>query len=426
MTPRIKKDKLTLYQRHQGKCKLPMSALDKCECVYWVRGWLRGKPVRESLDTRSLAMADLKRKSMLNPAPDPPSGGSGPRLVGAPASESLTIEAAEQRFNQFKQRSVSSNSAENYADLIHRFRSFAETHGILPLRHVTTDLIQAFMDENSSQWNLRTRGVKLTALRVFFNHAVDQDWIERSPAKKKSLRPPKAKDQIRKPFTHAEIERILTATDSLSPKRRIYARALVMLLLYSGMRISDATFLERSCLNAEGMLDYMVIKTGRHIDLPPWLHEKAIAALNALPKSRVYFFLPDRDDDYYDARRALLTGEEDFRSSFPKGFYDAWVARTSRLVYDTLIAAGLRKSAHKEAAANRNRKKIGNQGVCHRFRDTFAVNLLVSGVDVFTVSQFLGHANVKVTKDHYLKLIPGYREQMSRKTASLNYPTSAA
>jgi len=39
-------------------------------------------------------------------------------------------------------------------------------------------------------------------------------------------------------------------------------------------------------------------------------------------------------------------------------------------------------------------------GHSHRFRDTFAVDLLLAGVLLDTVSTFLGHSSVKITERH--------------------------
>jgi site-specific recombinase XerD len=85
---------------------------------------------------------------------------------------------------------------------------------------------------------------------------------------------------------------------------------------------------------------------------------------------------------------------------FPR--YLAAKAETAALVGEVLSLAGV-------------------EGACHRFRDTFAVNMLVNGTDVFTVSQALGHSDVKITARHYLNLVPGYRQRMSQCTRCLEY-----
>jgi len=40
----------------------------------------------------------------------------------------------------------------------------------------------------------------------------------------------------------------------------------------------------------------------------------------------------------------------------------------------------------------------------HRFRDTFAVELLLSGVPLDRVSVLLGHGSIKITEKHYTPL----------------------
>src|ERR1700733_5719031 len=42
-----------------------------------------------------------------------------------------------------------------------------------------------------------------------------------------------------------------------------------------------------------------------------------------------------------------------------------------------------------------------SDGHSHRFRDTFAVELLQAGVSLENVSTLLGHQNIRVTEEHY-------------------------
>jgi integrase len=183
------------------------------------------------------------------------------------------------------------------------------------------------------------------------------------------------------------------------------ARALVFLLLYSGMRISDATYAERESLTPANEMDYHVIKTGKQIELPPELQPPAVEALAKLPASRVYFFQPDVDDDYVAARAALRDGDGEFSLLMPQ--YRPRVEAATALVIKVLKLAGVK-------------------GTCHTFRDTFAINMLVGdgvgkGADIYTVSKMLGHSDVKITDAHYMKLVKGYRERMSKSTRVLAY-----
>ncbi len=51
-------------------------------------------------------------------------------------------------------------------------------------------------------------------------------------------------------------------------------------------------------------------------------------------------------------------------------------------------------------------------GHAHRFRDTFAVELLLAGVPLERVSVLLGHQSVKVTEKHYTPWVRARQEQL--------------
>lgn len=56
-------------------------------------------------------------------------------------------------------------------------------------------------------------------------------------------------------------------------------------------------------------------------------------------------------------------------------------------------------------------KGMGN-AVSHRFRDTFAVELLLAGVPIERVSVLLGHQSVRVTEKHYNPWVRSRQEQL--------------
>lgn len=63
-------------------------------------------------------------------------------------------------------------------------------------------------------------------------------------------------------------------------------------------------------------------------------------------------------------------------------------------------------------------------GHAHRFRDTFAVEFLLQGVDLRDVSILLGHSSTKVTEKHYAPWVKARQERLEaavRSTWSVDY-----
>jgi site-specific recombinase XerD len=50
--------------------------------------------------------------------------------------------------------------------------------------------------------------------------------------------------------------------------------------------------------------------------------------------------------------------------------------------------------------------------IAHRFRDTFAVHLLLAGVPIERVQILLGHSSVKTTQKHYSPWVKARQEQL--------------
>jgi site-specific recombinase XerD len=397
-------NKLTMYRRHAASCAAKdQPKLDRCECPLWVHGKVRGKFIRKGLDTRSQIAGMLKMQSLLDGKGDgdDPTPGGGIALVTVGGER--TLEAAAQEFIGGKKKKSTSTKA-LYANAIGHFRAFAEAHERVLLSQIDTAFVHEYFAEYDGGWKQSTAQGRLTHLRVFFNYCTKKrKWITDAPTADPDLNYTKGKVGTGKvervPFKPHEVTLILAAVEQMPEPIRDRARALIYLLLYTGMRISDATFFEREFLTAKHTAKYYVIKTRKLISLAPEVQKAALDALAKLPTSRVYFFQADADDNYRAARTALREGAE-FSTLMPN--YQRRVNETTRLVLQVLKLAKL-------------------DGACHRFRDTFAVNALTTGCDIFSLSQMLGHSDVRITQDHYLKLVDGYQDQMSQKTRGLAY-----
>ncbi len=411
MTKRTNQTKTTIYRRHAGKCPIKDQPLNtaNCECPLWIHGKIRGKFIRESLDTRTIATAERKRRDLENGRSEDDSGPGGPHLVGAASKPKgdVTLEFGAVEFAK-TYADLASGTQELYGRAVRDFREWAESKNLQALRDIESEHIRQFMAERANVWGRKTRDNRLFLLSVFLNFcaAPPRRWIPFAPTKDTSLRPrgKKAKaadNDVRQPFSPSQVTDLLAACERMPEDVRDRARALVYLMLFTGLRISDATFAERSYLLPNNFFEYFVIKTGKMIDLPPELQPVAVEALAKRLASRVYFFHPDQDGDYADARRALRYGEGEFSLLMPR--YRERVQAARYLVLQTVKLAGI----------------VG--AGCHTFRDTFAISLLSNGADVYSVSKALGHSDVKITDRHYLKLVPGYRERMSQCTRVLNY-----
>lgn len=155
--------------------------------------------------------------------------------------------------------------------------------------------------------------------------------------------------------------------DYPNPTNKVRLKALALLLRYSGLRITDAVTLERHRI-VDGILTLRTEKTGTDVRIP--LPPSAIDALTGLQTSGRYFF--------WSGRGATKSCVGDYQRAFKKLYELAGV----------------------------------ENGHAHRWRDTFAVELLLSGMPIEQVSILLGHQSVSVTERHYRPFVKARQEQL--------------
>jgi integrase/recombinase XerD len=226
-----------------------------------------------------------------------------------------------------------------------------------------------------SHWKdgARSSAKKLERLRAFFRFAQNRKWVQENPASK--LKSPRVSLCPTMPYTREEVVKTLSAIDSYTDKmpssgidnaRRV--RALVLLIRYSGLRLSDAVNLSSDRIAGNRLFLYTQ-KTG--VPVNAVLPEFVVVALEATPKvTEKYFF---------------WSGAGKLDSAVR-----SWQTRLRRLFQLAKVA----------------------NGHAHRFRDTFAVELLLAGVPIERVSILLGHQSVRITEKHYSPWVRSRQEQL--------------
>lgn len=175
------------------------------------------------------------------------------------------------------------------------------------------------------------------------------------------------------PFTN---EQMLVMLDVCNALPENYApgasasrlRAFILLLRYGGMRIGDTASCPVDRVR-KGRLFIYTQKTGVPVNVK--LPDFVALALESMPRvSNQYFF---------------WSGE---------GKVDTVAGNWRRSLRRVFKLAGIK------------------DGHPHRFRDTFAVELLLAGVPLERVSILLGHSSIRVTERHYAPWIRARQEQL--------------
>lgn len=282
-------------------------------------------------------------------------------------------EAVTRYFEDATARQLSSATIQKQKILIEkRLLAWAESKGYRLLKQLDVDSLRQFR----ATWpdGALSACKNLERLRAFFRFCETSGWTRGSnPAR--AVKPPKVTPNPTLPFTKAEMRKIVAACDeypgrnSFRHDNRARVRAFVMLLRYSGLRIRDAATLRRDRLQGSKLFLYQQ-KTGTpvYVPLPP----QAVDALTALNTDNEYFF---------------WTGNGN-----PKTVVADWQRSLGRVFMLANIQGG-----H-----------------AHRFRDTFAVELLLGGVPIDQVSVLLGHSSVKITEKHYSPWVKARQQKLEQ------------
>lgn len=335
---------LNLYRRHQRPCPYSTRRYRNCKCPIWVQGSLRGEYIRQALNLRSWSAAtDLVR--------DWEAAGE----IGVVKKPDIPVisEAVDRFFDDLAAQKLSQETIRKYENLLRkRMLPWCETKGFKYLKQLSVEEVRQFR----ASW---TDGAlyaskNLERLRAFFRFCTHGDWLAKNPAR--TIKAPRVTDRPTLPFTREEMQRILDACERY-PGNQARLKAFVLTMRYSGLRIGDTIALDRSRLAGNKLFLYTA-KTGTPVFVP--LPPAVIDALDGLSAN--------------ERGRFFSTGD-----AKPQTARANW-SRYLDALFELAEVSG---------------------GHSHRFRDTFAVELLLAGAPLETVSVLLGHSSVKVTERHY-------------------------
>jgi integrase/recombinase XerD len=332
---------LTIWRRHNpAKCGFTKRTETKCRCLIWATGTLpNGRKVRESTKLRDWTRAGAVTRQW--------------EVEGDPPKQDLrtSISDWKQAFLDDAKspsgRNLGTETYRKYVLLFKQLEAFATDKGLKYVDQLDLPILTGFR----STWKDAplSASKKLERLRSLLKFALRRKWIKQNAAE--DLDSPKLKPNPTLPFPEDEITRILEAATD----QRVHA--FIQVMLNSGLRISDTTVLAVSSVTGNKIRLYQA-KTGEHVSVP--IPQTVANELRAIPhKNPKYFFWSGH-------------------SKVPAAA-SVWRKR----IADVFKAAKI------------------ESGHTHRFRDTFAVNLLEKGVSLETVPILLGHQNLKITQKHY-------------------------
>jgi site-specific recombinase XerD len=347
---------LNLYRRHLSKCphRAKGGNYVKCSCPIWADGEIDGKRYRKSLQTRDWQRA-LRKKGELE---DP----KAPRVK--PIAEA--IKAYENHI-----LSLGSGTQKRYRIAVDHLAAYCREIGLNDMMQVTVEHLDAYRAQRKLAPT--TLNKELSIIRQFLGFAFDRRWIEENPAKKIRLaRNIKPTEKI--PYTQAEVAKMLAACEMIgnSAYERLRARAAILLLRYTGLRISDVATLERQRVENGKILLY-TRKTGAPVFLP--IPDELGRALDVLPPPR---------------------GAE----IPPKHFF--WNGTMEKYMVINNLARTLRSVFKRAGVRNAHP---------HRFRHTLATDILARGYTAQDAADILGISPSVVLK-HYAKWSAARQERV--------------
>jgi integrase len=404
---------LNLYRRHQQDCagghpedsrsgefEERSKKWKRCGCVIFAAGSLEKHFRRRTTgridwkDARAVASAWEAAGRWDAPAPPPnPKSDSSDHAA-------ISFDKACSAFLAEHEKHSAGSTRRKYGILVEKLKAWSEHKGYVTLDQWRPQDIRECRDSWKVKPNTENRYMAI--VRSFFEFAVDNEWLDRNPAKK--VKDPKGREasdsrnEQKLPFTDAELQKMYDVCETQYGKMEIkWDKAthhkpaegvvnswrykwtgrdladFISVSVYTGLRISDVATFHASRMKPTGEITIRTTKTKTEVRtwIPVWLQDVI-------------------------RRRSVEVGPFIFgehETNDMNVITDLWRRKLNRLW-----------------------KMCGDwkdKPTPHRFRHTFARILLERpGVSVRDVAELLGNTEAVVLK-HYAAWVPGRQERLT-------------
>ncbi len=318
--------------------------------IWWARGSVLGRKIkRRSLDTQDRNVAAQRRARL--------------ELELEAGVQHISWKDFEKAFLAWIHGHLKTSSLRKYEFVLHRFGQFLRAHSVDQVAFISPLIISNYIGDRlrdrhphrSNTLSAETIKSDLRILRRVFSYALDCHYLAENPVRVPRLNTEGGKTL---PFSLEELERIV---HERLVQQRPELLALVMMFLYTGLRLSDVVSLPKKALDFG--TDQLVLRTqkrGRLVSL-----------------------------SLHPSLRSALTEHLERQTE---------IQRANPLVFTTRAGKPLRNV---DGLLRRVFRRAGIEaGHAHRFRDTFAVRLLEKGASLYDVAKLLG-ITVPVAEKHY-------------------------
>ena len=273
----------------------------------------------------------------------------------------------------------SPRTVEYYQDNLRRFLWYAQRQGWSDdIRFLTEWQIREFLGyvgTETHRWGLNGNGSETShrvashstvrhyfvVLSCLFNWAAEEGFVKENPMVRVKVAKPKPKVIV--PFSSDEVRRMLAICDydyernaKLLGSRN---RAIVLVLLDTGIRLSELTGMKVSDINTETGYVRILGKGGK----------ERIVRMGKVARKALWRYMIYRTHD---------------------DMQELWLTEEGRPLHNSGV--------HSLVKRLKERTGINGSGNVHRFRHTFALSFLRTDKNVFNLQYLLGHSDLDMVR----------------------------